>query len=268
MKNIHNFYKARLSCDDQRIWLEASLPDTFSFDVGSQYEAPFAQGFGGGTNISAMLRLGGLSLTNQAMTAQVWQGTSDVRFTIPFIFQADTDAIQDVVKPIKDLMRLALPKVGKTGGLLESPGPRIDLNSLVQSNQDAENINKFAAAIGTGLKDSLEAAWTGIKSLYNQDEAMLQSAVSDSHKIRGSVDTASQAFSTSITSAIRNNIRLDIGGMWHFPHVIIEDVQQTANVQPLRGTGIFQRVEVNVTFKTFMLPTSNDLEQMLPFNDR
>lgn len=269
---LHNFYTAKILAtrndNSEPMIIVATLPDTFAFDIASQYEAPFAQGLGGEGKIASMLRLGGLSLTNQAMTAQVWQGTSDVQFTIPFVFQADTNEIEDVIKPIKNLLKLTLPRVGKTGGLLESPGPRIDLQKLVSyMEKNPGAVMNFPKALGNAaLEGAGSAIQAGASFTPWGDESGLQGAISKAGNVRGEVDSASAAFSAALNASITNNIRLEVGHYIHFPHVVVLDVQQTANVQPM-ASGVFQRVEVNVTFKTFLLPTANDLDNMFQVPD-
>ncbi len=242
------------------ITIVAGLPETFAFDIASQYEAPFAQGMAGDTKIASLLRLGGLSLTNQAMTAQVWQGTSDVQFTLPFVFQADTDEIKDVLEPIKNLMRLALPRTSQQGGILESPGPRIDYEKLIQNAPQATN-DILNATAGGATEMATGGMMGGLQAATGNGEQGLQTASKSAKVAKERFNGASVAFSSALKGAITNNISLEIGRYMLFEHVVILDVQQSANVQPL-ASGIFQRVEVNVTFKTFMLPTANDLDNM------
>jgi hypothetical protein len=75
------------------------------------------------------------------MTAQIWQGGAFINFTIPFIFQAETSAETEVMRPIRDLMKLTMPKdeTPGGGGILSAPGPHIDIKKLV-SNLSAVGI--------------------------------------------------------------------------------------------------------------------------------
>ena len=62
-------YTMLLHSNDLGITVTAALPDTFAFDVASDYQAPFAQGINVSDSVANGLRLVGMSLTNQAMTA-------------------------------------------------------------------------------------------------------------------------------------------------------------------------------------------------------
>src|SRR5258706_6849981 len=59
------------------ISIVAPMSAQFSFDSDSHYEAPYAQGPYGSTDVAQVLRLTGLKLSTQALTAQIWQGSGE-----------------------------------------------------------------------------------------------------------------------------------------------------------------------------------------------
>lgn len=62
-----------------------NLPEQFSFSVASAYEAPFSQGLIQNEGIRNFAKVMGVTnLVTQGLTAQVWQGTQEVQFTLTF----------------------------------------------------------------------------------------------------------------------------------------------------------------------------------------
>lgn len=249
------------------IEIVADVPEEFMFDVAAQYEAPFSSGLApaGWERSNTALRMLGMSLTNQTMTAQVWQGNTDVQFSLPLVFQAETDASKEVLEPIINLMKLTMPIEKERGGLLESPGPRWDLGKL-----DASWNAIKSEATSQGTEDVREAGVKGFKDISNSLLALdgvgiMQSAIGLSKTTRKGADQFAKTFSKGMGAALVNKISLKIGRFLYFDSVVIESISQTSTAQPERNTGIFMRSQVQVSFKTFMLPTQNDLESMYPY---
>lgn len=252
-------YTLILHSSDLNITVVGNLPETFSFDVASQYEAPFSQGFRVSDTVNNGLRILGLSLTNQAMTSQIWQGTSEVQFTIPMVLQAVNNEYDDVLKPLKDLLSLALPSVAQEGGLLISPGPRINLEKLAQ--RGGEGLTSFGQAV-VGHSTNLTS---GLGDVITGGREGLQSYAQTANRTRSRVDATSAAMSREIDAATENRISLKIGRYMTLDSVVVLSVSTTAHLQPLPN-GTPQRTEVQVTFKTFKLPTSNDLDRMFNYD--
>lgn len=240
------------SDDGQGILVEAWLPETVGLDVNANYDAPFAQGIANMVpeNIGALSRFLGTNLTTQAFTVQIWQGGAFVEFQIPFIFQAESSARNDVMQPIKDLFKLTMPKDPQGGGLLEAPGPTIDLKRLAQAN-----VGQAVSNIVNGLTFSnMKDAFTELKSDTFGALAKAKNSAQDN---------IARPISSAIVNSIVNNISLYIGTFLYFPSVVITDVSPTYDVMigpddnPLRAT-------VNVNFRTFYIPTQNDIDIMFP----
>ena len=238
--------------DGKGILVEAWLPETVGMDVNANYDAPFAQGISNMVpeNVGALARFLGMSLTTQAFTVQVWQGGAFIEFQIPFIFQAETSAADDVMKPIKDLLKLTMPKDPQGGGLLEAPGPVIDLKKLSQANVSQPINNILGGATLGNMKD----AFTELKG----DTFGALSKLKDKAQ-----DNIARPVSRAIVNSIKNNISLHIGKFMYLPSVVITDVSPTYDVMigpdrnPIRAT-------VNVNFRTFFIPTQNDIDIMFP----
>jgi hypothetical protein len=121
-------------CNDKKILFSAWLPEQVATDVSAQYDAPFDTGLNDYMPvIGKAAKFFGVNLTSQAMTAQIWQGSQEMNFNMSVVLQAERNAAIEVIKPIKDLLRLTMPDESEAGGLLTAPGPRVNLERLLES---------------------------------------------------------------------------------------------------------------------------------------
>jgi hypothetical protein len=263
-------YKAYVVCQEQNIIVDAWLPETLMMDVNATYEAPYAQGLGGSgggmANMGEMARFLGMSMTTQAMTAQVWQGGAFIEFSLPLVFQAETSPSSDVMLPIKNLLRLTMPKDSGGGGFLTAPGPRFDIkklgtNGLEAVTQGLGGLKDFA------VKQGSEALFGAGKSLVAGKAMDTGSAVAGATSfLSAGADAANglaRTLSSALVNSVTNNISLHVGQFLYFPSVVVTDVSPTYDVllgqdnNPLRAS-------VNVNFRTFYIPTQNDIDIMFP----
>ena len=118
--------------------VSTSLDESFGISLGSQWDAPYAnvmsdamdaaQSKGGraGAAIGVARQIGGaagLSGRNPATTAQVWQSSDPIAFSIPFTFIAQSDAKKEVQDKVVNLLKLTAPS--EKGMILQAPGPTI-----------------------------------------------------------------------------------------------------------------------------------------------
>ena len=173
------------------ITVEAWLPEEVNLDISATYEPPFAQGLNGMMpGIGAAAKALGVNLTTQAMSAQVWQGGSDVQFSLTLVFQAETNSYTDVILPIKKLLQLTMPKDPTGGGLLEAPGPHVNIDKLKtpigsQSSPGTPDPQKPSASNsgGGGLSGIVSSA----KNIGSSMASSASSAVSSVTNAAGSV---------------------------------------------------------------------------------
>jgi len=266
------------------------LPESVSFDASAQYEAPFASGLSGmfpfnlvGGNL---LRALGVSLITQVMTAQVWQGSSEIEFSLPIIFQAEADSVTEVIGPIKQLLKMIVPNDPTGGGLLEAPGPHIDIDKLKSSVNAAlspldplygQTVTQVKSAIAggsasiSGYASQGTTAWGRAVTAYGSAKSLMHDAVSSPLSLATSAASGLKnlankglvAMTTPILNAIVNNISVHIGSWLYFPAVVITSVSQDYDVL-ITPDGNPGRVKVNVTFKTFFTPTQQDVDFMYP----
>jgi hypothetical protein len=244
-------YKINILCTDQKILVSAWLPESVNIDVNASYDAPFAQGLSGmaPAMIGNLARFMGLSMTTQALTAQVWQGGSFIDFTLQLIFQAEASGAEDVMIPIKKLLKLVMPQDPTGGGLLSAPGPHLDYQKL--KDNGLEQIDKTFSAKGivNGLVDTAVA-------LTDHPVAVISGIQQTAGKI-------AQPVSRAIEASIVNNISLYVGSFLYFKSVVVTDVSPTFDV--MLGEDMNpQKASVNVTFRTFFMPTAKDIEDMFP----
>ena len=256
MIDIKPEYAVVIHSETLGITIRAPMPEDVSFDLAAQYEAPFSQGISLSQGLTNFMRVTGMSTTRQIMTAQIWQGNTDIQFSIPLVLQAETDEMEDVLKPLSQLMKLMLPKRGP-GGLMMSPGPHIDLQLVAKKGEEAANAiqDTFSGAVTGSLEIGGMLAKAGVTGDISLKD--LQAQRDAAEKRSSSSDIADNA----INQATVGKISLAIGTWMVFPSVVVVDVQQVQKTQPL-ASGIPQRVDVTVTFKTFVLPMVEDLEKM------
>jgi hypothetical protein len=252
------YYKAFIVCSEQRLTVDAWLPETLAVDIAADYDAPYAQGLSAmAPNLGSLAKFMGMNLTTQAMTAQIWQGGAFINFTIPFIFQAETSAETEVMRPIRDLMKLTMPKdeTPGGGGILSAPGPHIDIKKLV-SNLSAVGIE--------GVSDLFQGV-TGLamnaSNMIDTFKKLAQHPGDTYTNLLGGLNNVSQRLSSALVSSVVNNITLQLGQFLYFPSVVITDVVPTFNTV-LNRDGKPTRAEVNVNFRTFFVPTDKDIQYM------
>lgn len=246
-------YKAFVVCHEQDILVEAWLPEQVGNDVNANYEPPFAQGIGGDGQVANALKLAGLSLTTQALTVQVWQGGSYINFSLTFIFQAENSGKDDVMTPIKNLMRLMMPKESSPGGLLRAPGPHLDPKKSLTN----ATVNKIVSSGADALTD-LGNAVTG---LFKSGSGINGQGFGT--QVSNAADKLAQPISSAIVNSVTNNISLYLGQFQYFPSVVVTDVSPTFDVV-LGPDNNPVRASVVVAFRTYYVPTENDLELMFP----
>ena len=219
---VNNNYIVRV-LQEGKLIAKGYVPETFQLSIQSRYGQPFGQGVATTGSVgTAMKVLGHTTLTSQSMTMQVWEGSEPLELSFEFEFLAESDPYIEVIKPIKDLLKLVMPTTGDFG-LLKPPGPQIE---WINSAKDL--LSGVSAMIGAGVtKESFQ------------------------EKIGGSLKTA--------VDGAKGKISIFVGNFLAFDNVVIESVNQTYHSmfddkgQPLRAT-------VAITFKTFMVPTADDIE--------
>lgn len=138
--NIPDMYKASLKVvrdGSEVISIKTQLPENFSFSLSTSWDNPFnqpvsnfASGASGGygqavdaatTGVTAAT---GFTTLNKWLSAGVWTGGSMFQIDLPFVIQAFENTKDEVVKPMRDLLKLVAPSEYE-GKFLKAPGPLI-----------------------------------------------------------------------------------------------------------------------------------------------
>lgn len=256
-------YLAVITCTGLNIQITANLPQDFSIDIGAQYEEAVAQMVASNQIVSELAtgaRMAGVQLVTQALTAQVWQGSTEISFSLPLSFQVSTDEYEDVLKPLSDLYRLSLPDEVTEGGFLKAPGPSLSVE-LLKKSTGAFTSGLMNTAVGSDVSKAVSAAKDKVSSTLDGVVSLFSSGSKTASAPGASKVTSPQSEGQkgSLASAITNNISLTLGQYMHFDSVVITNVGQTHHVQPLEN-GTMSRVDVTVNFKTFFVPTQKDIK--------
>lgn len=219
-------------------------------------------------------------MVTQTLTAKFWNGSSSGAISLPVVLQAETDEVEDVLKPYADLLALVLPRTvgNRSGSLLQSPGPYFDLTKVAaDAGQAATNAGTKALTVaGSASMDSVQSAGesalgklkaignSAVGTAQNLLNGNLPALAADAAKAAQGIGGTLEAVDSYVRKNLVNTISLQIGRYMLFPNVVITNVQQTHFVQPVGAelgysTGNMARMELNVTFEPFFDLTQRDL---------
>ena len=254
------------------IIVTAPLPENLGFDTSAEYSTPLAQGlFSGGIlqkSESALFRgigaaagaaaaASGTRLTTQAMTAQIWQGSSESELMLDLDFQTETDPNKDVRIPILNLLKLSTASIDAATGMLKSPGPRVDLTDtgnvgeagVLQIANSAKQIGTAAGQIASSIK----------QGQLNGPNANLDGKQTANTPPKTSAGLGGAQYWKSV---IRNQISIQIGNYAFFDSVVILNVQKTYSNLIDARTGLPLHAKVNIRFKPLFLLVQEDLDNI------
>lgn len=225
--------------------VHAPMPAEFMFDSTSTYQAPFAQGLFGNGALASLARVGGLALTSQALTAQIWQGSNETQLGVELEFQAESDPLTEVRDPILALLKLATPSMAPGSGMLLSPGPQLNL--------------ELAGQIASEAASQLKQTVIGAVSIFTDPS---NSTTDGSSKPTTAIKNGGLGQGKAWKDKIRNVITIQIGNYAYFDSVVITDVQKTytSQIDPISGWPMHARVSVK--FKPLFLLLQDDLDDI------
>lgn len=239
----------------------APMPEDFNFDSASSYSAPFAQGMQGNGIISNIIKAAGGRLTHQALTAQLWDGSTTTSLSIVLEFHTETDPVKDVHDPIMTLMKMATASVDSTTGMLLSPGPRIKLSDIIPAAADvvegASVIGESLSKIGGAISETFATWLPGNAS----KPASLQSPTSSTNGA-GDPKATPSATVQFLKRNVSNQITIQIGQYIYFDSVVINNVRQTYSNQIDSITGLPLHARVDLTFEPLFLVVQSDLDNI------
>lgn len=261
--NIKNRNYAVIIVQDQDLTNSApniivgGVPQSLQLNQSVNYTTPYGAGlFGQGAMGDAMAVVTGNRLVGQVMTMQVWQGSSgDFDFTLNFELRAWSDPEKDVMAPLRALLKMSLPTLGRAG-FLQSPGP-------VLSEEGATAVaGKITSVVFDAYKNGTQAfaqAQTADGSTdYVAAAGKVASAVYDS------VDKSGIVRKEQIEKHLKNKIDIQVGRWFFMRNVIVTAVAHDIKAQtPEAQTGIIQSASVTITFRPMFAITAEDVDSIL-----
>jgi hypothetical protein len=143
-----------------------------------------------------------------------------------------------------------MPKDPSGGGILEAPGPHVDIKKLAANGSDG--VSKAVSDIGNFVKSG---------GIQDTAKSLMSNPLGFASQVKDSANNIARTASSALVNSIVNNISLYIGQFMYFPSVVVTDVSPTFDVV-LSPDGKPMRATVNVGFRTFYVPTENDIENM------
>lgn len=158
--NVPPIYRAELIVQrdgGEYLRIDTPLPENYMLSLATSWDNPFNQplsnfatGRGGvfgkaadiaSTGITAAT---GFTTLNKWLSGGVWTGGSMMKLDIPFVIQAFKDPKEEVVKKMRDLMKLVAPSE-YMGQFLRAPGPYMRSPNAggVAGNMITVNIGEF-----------------------------------------------------------------------------------------------------------------------------
>lgn len=253
---------------DTGIVVEAPVPDSFAFDVGASYETPLPQGFTDNKVLNVTAAAVGTRLAVQAMSAQLWAGNTDTELGVDIEFHTETDPIADVRTPIVNLLKLTMPSISPSTGLLTSPGPSFNAAFLAQVAGDAlSNVGSAVGSVGGAVVNT-------VKNVANKIAGGNSTPGSLTNTSTQTNDGANNTVPSSITqnpqlgtaaywnTKIKNKITIRVGNYLNFDSVVITQVSITAASNFDAQTGLPHHARVHVQFKPLFMLTQQDLDTL------
>jgi hypothetical protein len=242
-------YAVTIVQDSSKTYVTAPLPETFAYDTQADYQAPFSQGVFGSGAMGSLLRVAGVRLTSQILTAQIWQGSTDTTLSLELDFHADSDAEKDVQQPILKLLKLATASV--KNNLLVAPGPSLNPEAasaiLADTVDQVKRTGQFAANLATG----------------NLTPAQLTPATSQLNGANQSqANQAGFATKENFSKYISNQISIQIGRYAFFDSIVVTNVQKTYTSAIDEATGFPTHAKVRIDFKPLFLVVQSDLDDI------
>ncbi len=226
--------------------LYAELPADFNFNLTAEWAAPFAEGIIHSDRLNMIAQMMGMKFSNQTFSSNFWTGSSDVSFSFPLTFVAET-SYQDVLKPILTLVEMALPTIDPTSGFFRAPGPTIkassdlqrevgDIIQTVRSFSPSQAISRLTGGTAT------PPANTNVGQVGSQPLSLAQSAV---NKLKEEMQ-------------FEGLISLQIGTFLTIPSVVITSINKDFKVL-IGPDGVPMQVTATVDFKTHQTPSAADI---------
>lgn len=129
--------------------ITAPLPENYQLKLSTNFDNPFNSPLSNlvsgktGSAASALepaaTAATGFSTRTKWLSSSVWQGGNMFQLVIPFVIVAQRDAAVEVVKIMRDLLKLVAPS--EENGMLRAPGP--NLSNVYSGGSDEGNTGEI-----------------------------------------------------------------------------------------------------------------------------
>lgn len=238
--------------------ITAPVPESVEFSVNAEYSTVLPQSMAKSDIMNGAAAIMGMKLAVQAMTAQLWNGSTNGNLSLNLEFVTETDPIQDVRAPILSLMKLATPSIHETG-LMQSPGPQLDFSTLGQVGSDI--VGNAVTSGSAVLKATGTVATNILKGVMSDGDKDLMSGTGTTNAATTKTDPSTST-AAYWKNKITNLIQIRIGNYLFFDNVIVDKVAPvfTSNFDAI--TGLPHHVVVAVQFRPMFTLTQSDLDDI------
>lgn len=118
--------------------VQAWLPDIIGLSVKSEWATILSSGPDALSSFFFAGTVGAVPFA-QYLTAQAWKGSQPLEVVLDLQFFAVSDSVDEVIRPIRNLIRMALPRKNTSSNVISSifqlvpPGPRVDPGGLFET---------------------------------------------------------------------------------------------------------------------------------------
>lgn len=245
------------------VTVTAPMPDSFMFDSRSEYSPPYSQGlFSRDGALAKVSQAFGARLTSQALTAQLWQGSTETDLNLELEFIAEIDPDAEVRQPILALMKLATASVDPASGMLLSPGPSIPFQLQTALTAGSDALSSLGSTAGAVLNN------LGITNKFSNAQPKTGQINGENANFNGQNTGTTPPISNAsyIKSLVKNQISIQIGRYAFFDSVVINNVQQTYSNQIDALTGLAMHAKVAISFRPLFLVVQSDLDNIFHLN--
>lgn len=239
--------------------IAGNLYENFAINVSSEWETSFSQIVdnaltGGATAaLESMGSIGNMAsqaiqasgYTNHILgSARNWGGSTHLTFDLPLRVDAWNSTTNEIMQPMKQLLKAISPGLDSTGILLP-PGP-----------------NPISAITGINPGDIKVGNVDQIISTANS----AADAVTNKNFFKGGLGNAEQWDAKLQDMMLNKAFTLRVGTFWHMFPAIVTNVTSNFSSMFEHETGHPISVEFNIQIESYFTPTKYDIENWIKIN--
>lgn len=249
----------------------APVPESVQFDLSATYDPLLPQGFTKNGALNGAAAAMGMRLAVQALTAQLWTGSTTGDLNLQLEFMTENDPINDVRQPVLNLMKLVTPTIAPIG-MLQSPGPQLDFSQLIPIAKDAGS--DALSSVGSVLNAVKTAAGNVISGAYHQimgdtpAVGQMSNANTNTTDANGTAAPAALQQNPQLGTAaywknqVSNRISIRIGNYLFFDNVVVTHVSNQFTSTFDAVTGLPHHIIVGISFRPMFTLAAQDLDNV------